>query len=253
MLFSRSRIEKKVDMSSNSPSGETVAHASTHAVAGSPATGARKKRSLLFGGGAAGVVLAAGLTAWGAGVFDSQSDSQLPDGLTKYDLKASDGFIDGVDSTRQEPLMLTSAGTSSDLISGGMEWTVVIKNDGAATGRIFFVLCDPSSAKIKYRLAPGKDEIYPDLFTQLRFTVTDDAGNVVIDNVAVGADEDANPLGDGTVRGDITKVIEANGGEAEFTVKAVFDHDANDLTKTKLAAYTGVDTDFGIRVEGESF
>lgn len=149
--------------------------------------------------------------------------------------------------------MLTSASSAGDLIREGMTWEVVVRNNGTSTGELFFVICDPSSAKVKYRIAPGKDEIYPDLFTQLKFTVSDEQGNVVIDDVSLGADADNEPNGDGTLRGAITRVLEAGGGEATFTVKAAFDFDANDLTRTKLAAYNGVDTDFGIRIEGESF
>lgn len=213
----------------------------------------KRKRSLAIGASTVGVACLAGFAAWGAGMFETVSESQLPAAITRYDIKASASGGDPVDSAREAPLVLESAGAANDLIRDGMEWQVVITNQGAATGRLFFVLCDPTSSKIKYRIAPGKDEVYPDLFTQLRFTVTDEAGTVVIEDAMVGADENHEPQGDGTVRGDITRVLEANGGEAVFTIKAVFDYDANDLTKTKLAAYTGVNTDFGIRVEGESF
>lgn len=201
----------------------------------------------------AAVLAFGGLAAWAGGLFGSGAATQVPSPFTKYDIQVSSGTSDFADSTREEPLVLESASTASDLIRNGMEWKVVVRNEGAATGQLFFVICDPSSSKVKYRIAPGRDEIYPDLFTQLKFTVTDEANNVVIDGVSLGADSDNNPNGDGTIRGDISRVLAAGGGEVEFTVKAVFDYDANDATKTKLAAYTGVDTDFGIRIEGESY
>ena len=215
--------------------------------------GGRRNRWIAGSVAAATLLAAGGLAAWATGLFASGESHGVSSGLTKYDLQVSDGVSDFVDSTREEPLMLTSASSAGDLIREGMTWEVVVRNNGTSTGELFFVICDPSSAKVKYRIAPGKDEIYPDLFTQLKFTVSDEQGNVVIDDVSLGADADNEPNGDGTLRGAITRVLEAGGGEATFTVKAAFDFDANDLTRTKLAAYNGVDTDFGIRIEGESF
>lgn len=216
-----------------------------------PREGQRKRVAI---GAAASVAVLAigGLAAWAGGLFGPGAATQVPSQFTKYDIQVASESSGFVDATRDDPLVLESASTAEDLIRGGMEWTVVVRNEGAGTGQLFFVICDPSSAKVKYRIAPGKDEIYPDLFTQLSFTVTDDEGTVVIDNEMLGADENNDPNGDGTVRGDISRVLLA-GDEAEFTVKATFAYDPDDTTKTKLAAYSGVDTDFGIRIEGESF
>lgn len=213
-----------------------------------------KHRKRVAVGAAASVAALAigGLAAWAGGLFGPGAATQVPSQFTKYDIQVASGTSGFVDATKEDPLVLESASTAEDLIRNGMEWTVVVRNEGANTGDLFFVICDPSSAKVKYRVAPGKDEIYPDLFTQLSFTVTDENGAIVIDNEVLGADENNDPNGDGTVRGDLSRVLQA-GEEAEFTVKAVFAYDADDTTKTKLAAYSGVDTDFGIRIEGESF
>ncbi|WP_157993046.1 hypothetical protein [Leucobacter luti] len=215
----------------------------------------KRRKRLVAGATAAAVALAAGglAAAWATGIFGSAGAAGVSSPAMKYDIQVSEGGTDFVNPTREEPLVLTSASTAEDLIRSGMEWTVVVRNDGTDSGELFFVICDPSSAKVKYRVAPGKDEEYPDLFTQLRFTVVDEEGTVVIDNEVLGADADNEPNGDGTLRGSIPRVLAAGGGEAEFTVTAVFDFDANDLTRTKLAAYNGVSTDFGIRIEGESF
>ncbi|WP_187976368.1 hypothetical protein [Mycetocola sp. JXN-3] len=216
-------------------------------------TGARRRRGLIFGSAAAAVLIAGGIAAWAGGLFGPGAATQVSSSLTKYDIKVSDGSGAFVDATREKPLPLTSPGLASDLIGEGLEWTVTVKNEGAATGQLFFVVCDPMSAKVKYRVAPGKDVIYPDLFTQLRFTITDDAGTVVLNNQMLGADENNDPNGDGTLRADISRILEAGGGEATFTIRAVFDYDREDASRTKLAAYNGVDTDFGVRIEGESY
>lgn len=213
----------------------------------------RNKKQVVIGAATAALLAAGGIAAWAGGLFGPGAATQVPSQFTKYDIQVSDGDSPFVDGTREDPLVLSSSGTAYDLIGSGLEWTVQVRNEGAATGQLFFVLCDPSSSKVKYRVAPGKDIIYPDLFTQLRFTVTDENGDVVIDNEMLGADENNDPNGDGTIRGDISRVMAAGGAEATFTVKAVFDYDRGDLTKSKLAAYSGVSTDFGVRIEGESF
>lgn len=221
-----------------------------------PNTGRPQRRKRLTAGAtAAAVALAAGglAAAWASGIFGSAGAAGVSSPLMKYDILVSDGNSDFMNATREDPLILSSTSAAEELIRSGMEWTVVVQNDGTNSGELFFVICDPASAKVKYRIAPGKDEEYPDLFTQLRFTVTDENGTVVIDNEMLGADADNEPNGDGTIRGSIPRELAAGGGEAEFTVKAVFDFDANDLTRSKLAAYNGVATDFGIRIEGESF
>lgn len=211
-----------------------------------------KKRTVILGSAILAIVLIAGAATaaiWNRGGAGSGGNANIA-----YDLALSTDGVNYVQTTADAPLIITPKDPLSPTIDS--VWVVDVHSLEAATAGYRVQVFDPSpNAFIKYKLAPNNSQIFPDVFTQIQFTVTDlTSGQVLIDHVTSGADPttllDLMPDG---MAGQMTAGIAGKNAaphQLEIRARLNVPGAADDISV--LAPYSGASTSIGIRVTGES-